>query len=228
MRRRGELGGGGRADDVDQAPYRYNLVFLLVLVLVVFSILAPEGDWSRAVAIALESLALLVAVATSRARSEVRRARAAAVSAGALALVVLVASGALSTGLASLAMGLLAAAIPFALIRGLLRLVQSHGVTGPAVSGALTIYLLLGLLFAGLVGFVARVDDAPYFAQGTDGSTGDRVYFSITTMTTTGFGDYTPASSLGRALAVVEMLFGQIYLVTVIGILVGNLVRRKP
>ncbi len=46
-------------------------------------------------------------------------------------------------------------------------------------------------------------------------------------MTTTGFGDFTAATHVGRALAVVEMLVGQIYLVTVIGVLVGNFAGRR-
>ena len=71
------------------------------------------------------------------------------------------------------------------------------------------------------------MDDGAYFTQGTDGSWGDRVYFSFTVLTTTGFGDFTAETSLGHALAVVEMLLGQIYLVTIIGILVGNLARRQ-
>jgi hypothetical protein len=45
-------------------------------------------------------------------------------------------------------------------------------------------------------------------------------------LTTTGFGDLTAASPLGHALAVLEMLVGQLYLVTVIGILIGSFGRR--
>ena len=112
-------------------------------------------------------------------------------------------------------------------MRGLLRLVREHGVTVQAVAGALAIYLLVGLLFAWAIGFVSAVDSAPYFAQGNDLPDGVRVYFSFTVLTTTGFGDYTAATSVGRALAVVEMLVGQIYLVTVIGLLVGNFARRE-
>ena len=52
------------------------------------------------------------------------------------------------------------------------------------------------------------------------------MYFSFTVLTTTGFGDLTAQNPLGRALAVLEMLVGQIYLVTVIGVLVGNFRRR--
>ena len=46
-------------------------------------------------------------------------------------------------------------------------------------------------------------------------------------MTTTGFGDLSPATRGGRAVAVLEMLTGQIYLVTVISLLVGNLRRQR-
>jgi hypothetical protein len=52
------------------------------------------------------------------------------------------------------------------------------------------------------------------------------VYFSFTSMTTTGYGDLTPATPAGRAISVLEMLIGQIYLVTIISLLVGNLRRR--
>ena len=48
---------------------------------------------------------------------------------------------------------------------------------------------------------------------------GDRVYYSFTVLTTTGFGDYTAAKPVGHALAALEMLTGQLYLVTVIGVL---------
>lgn len=96
-----------------------------------------------------------------------------------------------------------------------------------AAAGALAIYLQLGLIFAWVVGLDSHLDSAPYFAQGGDGSQADRVYFSFTVLTITGFGDLTPAQPVGRAVAVVEMLSGQLYLVTVIGVLVGGLVARR-
>ena len=95
------------------------------------------------------------------------------------------------------------------------------------VAGALTVYVLTGLIFAWLVSFVADVDTAAYFAQGGDATQGRRVYYSFTVLTTTGFGDLTPATPVGQALAVVEMLLGQLYLVTVIGVLVGVVAGRS-
>ncbi len=53
------------------------------------------------------------------------------------------------------------------------------------------------------------------------------MYFSFAVLTTTGFGDLTAATHVGRSLAVVEMLLGQLYLVTVIGVLVGNFAGRR-
>jgi hypothetical protein len=44
-------------------------------------------------------------------------------------------------------------------------------------------------------------------------------------MTTTGFGDLTAAHDVGRSLAITEALIGQIYLVTLVALIVGNLGR---
>jgi hypothetical protein len=208
------------------AAYRYGAVFLLTFALVVFIIVSPSGDWSRAVAITLQGVALVVTFATSRARAEVRRVRAAAAGLGAALIVVGVATDVLPVAAEFALAGILAAAIPLSLVRGLVRLVAAEGVTLQAVAGALTIYLLIGLIFAWTIGFVAHVESAPYFSQGIDGTAADWVYYSFVVLTTTGFGDLTAGRDVGRAAAVIEMLVGQLYLVTVIGVLVGNFVRR--
>lgn len=213
--------------EVKEAQFRYGIVFALVLALLMFQVLAPEADWARAVAIALAGAALTVAVATSRTRGSVRRMRSRIVALVALLVVVGVASGVLSQSVAFVVGALLLIAIPIALGGGLLRLIGTEGVTGQAVAGALAIYLVIGLVFASSVSFVERVGGGSYFAQPGPITNGDRVYYSFTVLTTTGFGDYTPATSVGHAIAVLEMLTGQLYLVTVIGILVGNFVRRR-
>jgi Ion channel len=224
------LDGDSLAED-SGARFRFGAVFLLTLTLLVFVIVAPDADWSRATGCALQWLALLTAVATSRARSSVRRPAAVAILALTSFTVVGEAAGALPDAVLFAISGMLSAALPVALIGGLVRLVRARGVTPQAVTGALTLYLLLGLVFAWVIGFVAKVQTAPYFAQQANASTSQIVYFSFTTLSTTGFGDLTAASHAGRALAVVEMLLGQLYLVTVIGVLVGNFAgrsRRSP
>jgi Ion channel len=212
--------------ELSEAGYRYAFVFLLTLGLLVFVVVAPSRDWARAIALALQFLALLVVIGTSRASREVRRPVAALVGGLAVATVVLEATDVLDENVQLALSGLLTAAIPLALMGGLTRLVRARGVTLQAVAGALALYLLLGLVFAWWIGFAAKTGGAQYFEQTSHPTTSQVVYFSFTTMTTTGYGDLTPAIRAGRAISVVEMLLGQLYLVTVIGVLVGNLARR--
>lgn len=209
------------------AAYRYGAVFVLTLVLVVFLVVAPSADWSRAIAVTIEGAALVIAFGTSRERMEVRRARATAAGVGAGLIVVGVATGALPVAADFALAGILAVAIPLSLVRGLIRLVTAQGATLQAVAGALAIYLLTGLVFAWIIGFITHIGSGPYFTDGTDGTQSAWVYYSFVVLTTTGFGDLTAAQPVGRAAAVIEMLVGQLYLVTVIGVLVGNFMRRQ-
>jgi hypothetical protein len=224
---RGRDGDGSRAGDDRPAEFRYGAVFMLVFALVVFLIVAPTAEWSRGIALGLEGTALVVAVATSRVRPAARRRQARAAGLAAIFMVVGVMSGIVPVAVDFALGGAIALAIPMALAGGLMRLVRDHGVTLQAVAGTLAIYLLVGLLFAWTISCISRIGATPYFAQGGTDSMGRRVYFSFTVLTTTGFGDLTPARPVGRALAVVEMLMGQLYLVTVIGLVVGNFAGRR-
>jgi len=223
----GERADGNGADGGGGPQYRYFAVLILMLLVVVFLIAAPTAGWSRALAIGLEGVALVVSVATSRERESVRLRRASLLALGMLAAVCLIAVGDAPRGLTAVLAVLVTAGIPIALVRGLLRLLGERGVTIHAVAGSLAIYLSIGVIFAWLIGFVAAVSGTSYFTQGGSGTQGDKVYFSFTALTTTGFGDFTPAMPVGHALAVIEMLTGQLYLVTVIGLLIGNFAAQR-
>jgi hypothetical protein len=215
-----------REDGAGQPQFRYPAVLALMLVAVVFLIAAPSTDWARAVGITIEGAALVIAVATSRERESVRRRNALALGLVMVAAVSLVAFGLAPRWLAAAMAIAVTAGVPIALVRGLLRLLRTAGVTLNAVAGSLAIYMSTGLVFAWVVGFLAQVGSTPYFAQHVSTTQGDKVYFSFTVLTTTGFGDLTPATAVGHALAVIEMLTGQLYLVTVIGLLIGNFAAR--
>ena len=198
-----------------------------MITLVLFEVLAPSNDWTRAVTVALAGGALTVAVATSRARAPVRRARAWMVGGFALLVVIGIAGGLVGAAITYAVVTLLILGIPVALVGGLLRLVRTAGVTVQVVAGALAVYLVIGLVFASIIAFAATIESSPYFTQGKKVANGERVYYSFTVLTTTGFGDFTAAQPFGHALAVLEMLTGQLYLVTVIGIVVGNFAGRR-
>jgi hypothetical protein len=55
---------------------------------------------------------------------------------------------------------------------------------------------------------------------------GRSTYYSFVTLTTVGYGDMATATDLGHTLSVFEALLGQIYLVTVVSLIVTNI--RRP
>ena len=115
--------------------------------------------------------------------------------------------------------GLLAAACPVIIARSILR----RGVVDVrTVLGALCIYVLLGLFFA-FVYTVIGLASGRFFVQQATARSSDYVYFSYVTLTTVGYGDLTANDGVGRAFAILEALNGQIYLVTVVALLVSNL-----
>ena len=95
------------------------------------------------------------------------------------------------------------------------------------VLGAVCIYVLLGLSFAFMFAVVGDLGSQPFIASQEDGTCSDYMCFSFITLATVGYGDLTPQGGLGRALAVTEGLFGQIYLITAVAALVGNLGRAR-
>ena len=95
------------------------------------------------------------------------------------------------------------------------------------VLGAVCVYVLLGLSFAFAFEAVGDLGSRPFFASQEAGTRSDYVYFSFVTLATVGYGDLTPQGGLGRALAVTEALPGQVYLITAVAALVGNLGRTR-
>ena len=100
------------------------------------------------------------------------------------------------------------------------------------ILGAISVYMILGLLFTFLYAGIDRIQGSPFFGTGVSVKGADFLFFSFTTLTTTGYGDLVPAGQPGRMFAGLEMLTGQIFLVTLVAGLVslwrpGTLVRRR-
>jgi Ion channel len=106
------------------------------------------------------------------------------------------------------------------------RLLRHQRVQRSTILGALCIYLLLGLFFAYLYSALSAIGGG-FFAGQPEASIVDYLYFSYTSLTTVGYGDLTAGGDLGRMLAVSEALMGQLYLVTVVALLVGNIGRDR-
>jgi hypothetical protein len=104
-----------------------------------------------------------------------------------------------------------------------------HEVNFRTILGAISVYVLLGILFTFVYFAVDKLQPGLFFGQPIQ--TGDFIFFSITTLSTTGYGNLVPAGQPGKMLSGLEMLVGQIFLVTLIAGLVslwrpGSLSRR--
>jgi hypothetical protein len=207
--------------------FRYGPIALLAVGTALFAIGSKDGPAQDGVVIGLTGLMLFIAAITSRRAPAARRRSATAAVALMATLAVLSAVDVIGPTAASAAAGAFATATVVAVADGLIKLLRTHGVTIQAVAGGLAIYALIGLVFAFIIDIVASAPGKPYFANGSDGTLGEHVYYSFTIITTTGLGDFVPARNGGRMLAACEMLFGQIYLVTVVALLVSNVRRSK-
>ncbi len=199
--------------------HSYAYVLALVIASFLFVAIVPNASWYSGVLLLIESATLAVALWTSREGPLAVRIGFAAIAV-AVAAAELVVRGHSLEAVAGVVSGLFVLAIVVVIGRGVLR----QGVVNQqSVIGAICIYLLLGMLFVFIYSVVAALGSGPFFVQGTDGSPALRMYFSFVTLTTVGYGDYTAKTNLGHTLSVTEALIGQLYLVTVVALLVSKI-----
>ena len=209
---------------------RYGL--LLVVLVASFGIqgIAPEGTVWRGVVTVLLGAASLIAFRAAdmpARRFQIAAALVAAVV-GAAIVALVAGDNRLAAAFTGVANALLVGLAPPSIVIGVVRSMRAHGaVTVAALYGALCLYLLLGMFFAFVYGAIDQIGGEPFFAGGIDATPASSIYFSLTTLTTVGYGDLTAASNLGHTLSVTEALVGQIYLVTVVSVVVANLVPRR-
>jgi hypothetical protein len=209
--------------------HTYGIVLVLVVLSFVVQEAAPDTDLTRVVIIWLQAATLAAAVRIAGANRRIVRLAAAVAALAAVAAPLLwVIEGSVGDGVTAIATGLLVGIAPVAIAAGLSRdLLRSGEVTIEILSGVLAIYLLAGMFFSFLFAAVQILGDDPFFAEIADPERSDYLYFSYTTLTSTGFGDLTAATNLGRTLTSIEALVGTIYLVTIVGLIVANLRPRR-
>jgi hypothetical protein len=106
-----------------------------------------------------------------------------------------------------------------------------HRITSEQIFGSVCAYLLIGLVFSSVYGFLFLVNPdafaisdplANYLAiEHEDQNFGIFTYFSFVTMTSLGYGDMAPISEMARTLAWVQAVLGQLYLAITVAALVG-------
>jgi hypothetical protein len=109
--------------------------------------------------------------------------------------------------------------------------IMRHEVVGvETILGALCVYVLLGITFAGIYAAINDIEIVGFFAQPGPKTNVDFLYFSFVTLTTVGYGDLTAGTDVGRVVVTFEALLGQVFLVTLVARLVAmyGTARRAP
>ncbi len=206
-----------------------GLLFLLAAGLVL-TLVASPGSEDVVLVASITLGAAIVAIAWNIGAGEGPRPSALAAIAAtafATATVTVARDDALATILASIVLLAVGFGTPAAIVSGLRRRrVLDVGV----LFGATSVYLLVGMAFAMLYSILAIARDTAAFLGpdgATDGDLHDRVYFSYVTLSTTGYGDFVARDPFVRAVAVLEALGGQLYLVIAMTSVVSVLLSRR-
>ncbi len=208
----------------------FGLVLVLVLTTYVLMSLLGDRGWASVAICAVTSATSVIALTSSRVQERfVRLALTLSVISVTMAVVGAISGALLWLNLSSLIqVGLLVTATGAVL----LRVITAPEVSSRTILGAISVYTVLGILFTYVYATVDRLQRGEFFEGVPKTHAGDFLFFSYTTLTTTGFGDLVPGGQPGRLISGIEMIVGQIFLVTLVAGLValwkpGESLRRR-
>jgi voltage-gated potassium channel len=106
----------------------------------------------------------------------------------------------------------------------------SGSINHNTIVGTVSVFLLLGLIWAlmyliTLEYWPVGINGIPY--RNWNDNLGAAIYFSFITMTSTGYGDITPALPVTRTLAYLQAITGTFYIAVVVASLVGAFSRSQ-
>ncbi len=205
----------------------YGLVLLLLLFDYIALSAATRNPWGRVVIIVLLGATLVFCLRTSRSRTIWQVLAIIYLVASTLVTVLsIVAPGATDFSQQTSTLGgLLLIATPFVILR---RISTHRVVTTETVLGAICVYLLLGFSFSFIYSAIGIVSGTPFFGGHTQATFNQYLFFSFTTLTTVGYGNLIPEGNFGQTFAMLEALFGQIYLVIIVARLVSLWGQARP
>ena len=215
-----------RLIDALHSPNSYGLVLLLILLTYVLSVTITEGR-SVSIVVAVQIATVWVVLRASRARRRVQLIAGffAALSTLVVILNLIIPDEVAEVGGMAGVSALLYLGAPFSIIR---HLVLRRTVDRETLLGAIAAYLMIGMFFAFAYRALGDIQAGPFFGTSGDGTFSQDLFFSFTTLTTTGYGNLIPAGNPGQSFAVLEMLVGQLFLVTAVAKAVSAWQFQRP
>ncbi|MET9271824.1 ion channel [Kribbella sp. NPDC003557] len=220
----------GRMRDLFGAPDRYGLVLVLIVIAYLVSATAT-ATWALSLVLFVQIATIWTTLQASQAHRRLRAVAAAVLVASAVVAILqlFVTDERFGSGLIAVTCGLLYLIAPGVIVR---HLVLRPTVDAETLLGAIAAYLMLGMAFAFSYRALGVLQHGPFFGAQGEGNISQDLFFSFTTLTTTGYGNLVPAGNPGQSLAVGEMLIGQLFLVTAVAKVVNAVVpgrgRERP
>jgi len=204
----------------------FGLVLVLLIVSYFVSAVAGDHVYGRVVMLLVLATTTWLALRASQVERRLLRLAVALIPLATLAGIVLVLAGndATAKDVSGALVCLLVVVAPVAIVK---RLATHPVINLNTFYGAVCVYLLIAMFFATAFALISALSGHPFFAQINAAQTIDYLYFSFTTITTVGYGDLTAAGGVGRMTAVLEAVFGQLYLITVVALVVQNLGQER-
>jgi hypothetical protein len=212
---RSALAGAGRGD----GP-RFGRLLLVLVISYLLSAFVT-GIVIEGLQVLLFLAVVLLALRTGRLSRRAFRITAAGLVAGSAVAAVIVLADRTGPG-AGVANSWTALLLFLAAVLIVRRVLAQPEITLQSIYGAVSAYLVIGLMFSAVFAAMYRFGGNTFFANGQPGDSRTFQYFSFVTLTTTGYGDFTAAGSGGRAVAVLEAITGQVFLATLIARLVAG------
>lgn len=196
------------------SPNSYGLVLLLIIITYAVSV-TLTAQWATSLVVSVQIATVWVVLQASGAGRRFRMVTSVILILCAIAAAVnlVVEENIAAGGAMAVISGVLYFGAPFSIVR---HLVARRIVDRETVLGAIAAYLMAGMLFAFTYRALGALQADPFFGRSGEGTFPQDLFFSFTTLTTTGYGNLVPASNPGQSFAVLEMLIGQLFLVTAV------------
>ncbi|POH57790.1 ion channel [Arthrobacter glacialis] len=203
--------------------FRFGYWLVLPSIVVSYAVCAAQGTANpSAVALLVQLATVALILWVAEAKPGIRRAGMITLSTAAVAVTIVWLIGAQGHLLDIVLSGASMLAYLAAPVVIIAHQVRKKHVDGQSLLAAIAAYILVGMFFTFVYNFIALTSASPIFGDGQVESLTSQMFFSFTTLTTTGYGDKVPSGAGVQSVAIAEAIAGQLFLVIAVARVVSG------